>query len=125
MNNEAYIKEALGKYETILREQLARAEKMVGKSLEAKVTLYTGDADLKAFLEGFGKELNTVFIVSGVKLESCDAPANAHTEGESGVAVLVEPADGCKCVRCWKFAEDGHDDGSGFLCRRCMTVLGL
>ena len=106
--------------------ELARAEKMVGKSLEAKVTLYTGDADLKAFLEGFGKELNTVFIVSGVKLESCEAPANAHTEGESGVAVLVEPADGCKCDRCWSYSTEGisTEDG-GFLCERCRNILAL
>jgi isoleucyl-tRNA synthetase len=104
--------------------ELARAEKMVGKSLEAKITLYTKDEKLTELLMGFGKELNTVFIVSGVKLEATDAPEGAHTEGASGVGVLVEPADGCKCDRCWSFSTEGEDDGEGgFLCARCREIL--
>ena len=104
--------------------ELARAEKLVGKSLEAKITLYTKDAEMLALLRGFGAELNTVFIVSGVKLEECDAPAGAHTEGESGVSVLVEPADGCKCDRCWSYSIDGESDGEGgFICARCRDIL--
>ena len=106
--------------------ELARAEKMVGKSLEAKITLYTKDAEQMTLLEGFGKELNTVFIVSGVKLSGEDASEGALTDGASGIGVLVEPADGCKCDRCWSYSEDGvkTEDG-GFLCARCKTILGL
>ncbi len=105
--------------------ELARAEKQVGKSLEAKVTLYTKDADLLSLLRGFGKELNTVFIVSGVTLSEEDAPATAHTEGASGIGVLVEPADGCKCDRCWSYSTEGeHDADGGFLCARCKSILG-
>ena len=105
--------------------ELSRADKLVGKSLEAKVTLYTTDAELLALLRGFGKELNTVFIVSGVALSEDAAPANAHTEGASGVGVLVEPADGCKCDRCWSFSTEGEQDADGgFLCARCKSILG-
>jgi len=106
--------------------ELARAEKMVGKSLEAKITLYTKDAEMLEMLRAFSGELNTVFIVSGVKLEESDAPANAHTEGASGVGVLVEPADGCKCDRCWGYSTEGeHTEDGGFLCERCRKILGL
>ena len=106
--------------------ELARAEKMVGKSLEAKVTLYTGDDDLFSLLESFGRELETVFIVSDVKLERGAAPAGAHTEGDSGVGVLVEPADGCKCERCWCYSTQGLRTGDGgFLCERCRRILKL
>ncbi|MBQ8415555.1 MAG: class I tRNA ligase family protein, partial [Clostridia bacterium] len=104
--------------------EIARADKLVGKSLEAKITLYTKDAEMLSLLEGFGKELNTVFIVSGVKLENSDAPEGAHTDGESGVGVLVEPADGCKCDRCWSYSTEGEADGEGgFLCARCRDIL--
>ncbi len=104
--------------------ELARAEKLVGKSLEAKITLYTKDADMTALLNSFGAELPTVFIVSGVKLSDADAPTGAHTEGTSGVAVLVEPADGCKCERCWSYSTDVVEDGEGgFLCARCRDIL--
>ena len=105
--------------------ELARVDKMVGKSLEAKVTLFTEDPELLTFLSGFGKELQTVFIVSGVKLEKGKSPANAHTEGTFPIGVLVENADGCKCDRCWSFSTEGKqtEDG-GFLCERCRTILG-
>ncbi len=106
--------------------ELARAEKMVGKSLEAKITLYTKDADMKSLLESFEKELTTVFIVSGVKLRDGDAPEHALTDGASGVGVLVEPADGCKCDRCWSYSEQGiHTEDGGFLCGRCKAILEL
>ena len=77
-------------------------------------------------LQSFGTELNTVFIVSGVKLENTDAPAGTHTEGTSGIGVLVEPADGCKCDRCWSFSTEGEpDDEGGFICARCKAILAL
>ena len=106
--------------------ELARAEKLVGKSLEAKVTIYTKDADMLALLKSFGKDLNTVFIVSGVTLVEGDAPAGAHVEGTSGVGVLVENADGCKCDRCWSYSTQGEQDADGgFLCARCKKILEL
>ncbi len=106
--------------------ELARAEKLVGKSLEAKVTLYTKDEEMLSLLRGFGNELSTVFIVSGVTVTSEDAPANAHTEGLSGVGVLVEVADGCKCDRCWSYSTSGCDDGEGgFICDRCKNILSF
>ena len=105
--------------------ELARAEKLVGKSLEAKITIYTEEKDLYDLLALFGKELETVFIVSGVKLELGKAPAGAHTEGTFPIGVLVEKADGCKCDRCWTFATEGkHTEDGGFLCERCRKILG-
>ncbi len=105
--------------------EIARNDKLVGKSLEAKITLYTADADMKAMLAAFGKELTTVFIVSGVTLSDETAPASALTDTLSGVAVLVEPADGCKCDRCWSYSTEGeHTEDGGFLCERCKKILG-
>ncbi len=105
--------------------ELARAEKLVGKSLEAKVTLYVQDKEMLELLQSFGNELSTVFIVSGVTLTEGNAPEGAHTEGLSGVGVLVEIADGCKCDRCWSFSTNGTaDEEGGFLCDRCRSILG-
>ena len=106
--------------------ELARAEKKVGKSLEAKVTLYTKDADATALLSGFGKELNTVFIVSGTALSAEDAPEGAYRSENGVLAVLVEPADGCKCDRCWSYSTEGDkDEDGGFLCARCKSILSV
>ena len=106
--------------------ELARTEKMVGKSLDAKITLYTTDSEMTALLAEFGDELKTVFIVSGVEVRNGEAPAEAHTEGASGVGVLVSPAGGCKCDRCWSYSVKGlHTEDGGFLCERCRNILGL
>ncbi len=104
--------------------ELARAEKLVGKSLDAKITLYSEDPKMQEMLRAFEADLCTVFIVSGVKLVQGSAPASAHTEGETGIGVLVEPADGCKCDRCWTYAVKGeHTEDGGFLCERCRDIL--
>ncbi len=104
--------------------ELARAEKLVGKSLDAKITLYAEDSKMQAMLRAFEADLCTVFIVSGVTLVDGPAPAGAHTEGETGIGVLVEPADGCKCDRCWTYATKGaHTEDGGFLCERCHKIL--
>ena len=105
--------------------ELARAEKQVGKSLDAKITLYPKDEEQKALLASFESDLPTIFIVSQCAFGEGKAPETAHTEGESGLGVLVEPADGCKCDRCWGYFTVGkHTEDGGFLCPRCQKVLG-
>ncbi len=106
--------------------ELARAEKLVGKSLEAKITVYTENKDKMAILESFGEELSTVFIVSGVTLVNGVAAEGAHTEEGSDLSVLVACADGCKCDRCWSYSEQGiNTEDGGFLCERCRNILEL
>jgi isoleucyl-tRNA synthetase len=92
----------------------ARASKMIGKSLDAKVALTVADKEKYELLTSFGSELETVFIVSSVSVTLGDTDK-----------IEVAPADGCKCVRCWKYADKGMTDEQGFLCERCKTILGL
>ncbi len=103
--------------------ELARNEKLVGKSLEAKLTIFVQDDDVYQMLSDFGEELSTVFIVSGVTLSKEKAAESAFSEG-TGISVLVEPADGCKCDRCWTYSTEGeHTEDGGFICRRCKAIL--
>lgn len=105
--------------------EISRAAKVIGKSLEAKVTIY-GSADsevMKAFAAHAG-ELDELFIVSRVELSNGTAPEGAFTETESGVAVLVEVASGEKCVRCWAYRDDCAQDEEGqCLCGRCRSAV--
>ena len=105
--------------------ELARAEKRIGKSLDAKVTVYAPDAEIYELLVSFKDELPTVFIVSQVELVKAAAPEGTVID-DGPVGVVVEAADGKKCERCWNFTTNGTDDGEGgCLCPRCHTVLGL
>ena len=104
--------------------EVARAAKLIGKSLDAKVTIYTEDKGVYDLLCSFGGELATVYIVSGVKVVLDKAPEGAFTETASGIGVLVEGADGHKCDRCWAYATEGDvtEDG-GFLCAKCKAII--
>ncbi len=101
--------------------ELARAEKLIGKSLEAKITVY-GSKDneaMKRFYE-FSDILSTIFIVSETVLSDEQPAEGAFTETQSGIAVKVEQAQGEKCVRCWMYTKDGETDEDGqCLCSRC------
>ncbi len=103
--------------------EIARADKKIGKSLDAKLTVYTEDDAQYELLSSFGDMLKTVFIVSGVKLEKGKAVEGALTETVSGIGVLVEGADGCKCDRCWSYSTEGKQSEDGFLCAKCLVNL--
>ena len=108
--------------------EIARAAKLIGKSLDAKVTVYTENDDQYNVLTSFADKLALVFITSGATVVKGAAPAEAFSETDSGIAVLVEPADGDKCDRCWTFVTnaitDADADGNtGCLCPRCHRVV--
>ncbi len=103
--------------------EIARADKLIGKSLDAKLTIATDDAEQYAVLDSYRDQLEDIFIVSGVTLVNA-APADGFfTETVSGIGVKVETADGEKCDRCWKYSADAVKDGDSCLCPRCKAVI--
>ena len=90
----------------------ARADKVIGKSLEAAVDLTVPEED--AFLaEMDADEVADLFIVSQVKL----------TVGDE-MKVAVEAAQGAKCGRCWKVLHSVKTVGEHeALCPRCAAVM--
>jgi isoleucyl-tRNA synthetase len=106
--------------------EIARANKTIGHSLNAKVTLYADGEDLE-FIKNIENDLVTIFIVSDVEIKNlADAPANAQKGEEMPtVKVSVEQAPGDKCERCWMFSEYvGKDEKHPTLCKRCADVVG-
>jgi len=105
--------------------ELARADKMIGKSLDAAITVYTEDEAIYELLAGFGRELATVTITSDAKVVKGAAPIDpaVFTETVSGIAVKVMPAEGKKCDRCWAFSTECVEDGEGCLCARCNAIV--
>ena len=104
--------------------EIARADKLIGKSLDAKLTIYAENADTYALLREFEDELATVYIASGVSIVNGKADEKAFAETESGIAILVEQADGHKCDRCWAYSTEGEEtEDGGFICLRCKAVI--
>ncbi len=95
-----------------------RAEKVIGKSLEAKVILTVADEETAARLGSYS-ELKDVFIVSAVEV------AAGAVTSESGMDVTIEKAPGEKCERCWCYSEEvGKITLHPTLCKRCASVIG-
>jgi len=92
----------------------ARAAKLIGNSLEARVILFTPD-NFESLLRKYHQDLPALFIVSAVDLERSD-------KGE--VEVRVEVAPGQKCLRCWNYSPYvGRDEEFPELCPRCEAVV--
>lgn len=103
----------------------ARRSKAIGHSLDAHVKLYA-DGETYALLQEMEKDLATLFIVSKVTLSTKnDAPTNAYqSDNINQLLVIVEPASGEKCERCWIYSEAiGQDERYPTLCPRCAAVL--
>ncbi|MDN8708904.1 isoleucine--tRNA ligase [Staphylococcus aureus] len=101
--------------------ETARNEKVIGKSLEAKVTIASNDKfNASEFLTSFDA-LHQLFIVSQVKVvDKLDDQATAYEHGD----IVIEHADGEKCERCWNYSEDlGAVDELTNLCPRCQQVV--
>ncbi|HSU79738.1 MAG TPA: isoleucine--tRNA ligase [Candidatus Angelobacter sp.] len=103
--------------------EVARNQKVIGKSLEAAIVLYP-KPDYNALLSAFD-DLEHLFIVSQVSIGGNyeDAPAEAEKADET--AVVVQLAEGEKCERCWMVTTTvGSDDNHPTLCTRCAETIG-
>ena len=88
-----------------------RAEKIIGKSLEAKIIISGAESSA---LTAYANEIATACIVSQVEFK----------QGGGALEVTVEKADGEKCARCWIYSESvGKDEEHLELCERCSRVV--
>jgi isoleucyl-tRNA synthetase len=99
----------------------ARAEKVIGSSLEAFVTLKAIEDHHKLLKEFTLDGLKEMFIVSGLEVE----PINIK-EGDSELIsdAVIKKASGEKCSRCWMYNESvGKYEEFPDVCDRCHSVL--
>ncbi|MBC7798826.1 MAG: class I tRNA ligase family protein, partial [Pyrinomonadaceae bacterium] len=92
--------------------ELARGEKIIGSSLEAKIVL-TANGENYELLKRYQNDLRFIFIASQVELtENAD------------FSIKVTKADGEKCERCWNYStEVGEFEKYPTVCERCFAAL--
>ncbi|MDD4773096.1 MAG: isoleucine--tRNA ligase [Eubacteriales bacterium] len=101
--------------DVLVKLEAARTEKIIGKSLDAKIKIDTSDEKTYDLLDGFTKAtLAAVFIVSEVEIE--------QNKDAGGFDVRVSKADGEKCDRCWIHSTDGEKTEDGYICARCRRI---
>lgn len=92
----------------------ARAEKVIGKSLEAKVLVKLSEEDARIVDEMLGGKFAQWLIVSEAVL------TNTDLKQYEVCGVAVEKMDGMVCPRCWTVHNDTNEHG---LCDRCAEVV--
>jgi len=103
--------------------EIERQEKRrIGASLQAHPVLHVTPEQAESLN---GVDLAELAITSGATLTVGTPPEGAfNLEGEPGIGVVVELAEGQRCERCWRVMQEvgrqaGHDD----LCRRCADAV--
>ena len=92
----------------------ARTEKVIGKSLEAKVYLNVSEK-YEEIINELLPDLNQLLIVSKLELTKEELPKYEN------VMVKVEKFDGVRCERCWTYFEESEMHGD--ICERCHNVM--
>jgi isoleucyl-tRNA synthetase len=125
----------MAKWDTLIRVRAdvngvleqARADKRIGKALEAKVFLLAQDESAKQALNAIRRmNLAELFIVSdctgGTDLLNAGNENAIVSQGVNypGMLIHVSEAPGTKCPRCWMQTTKADENG---LCPRCAAVV--
>ena len=102
----------------------ARKEKIVGHSLDARITIAAPEK-LRALFAAHLEDLKALLIVSQLQLaDEQDIAAPFRSAEIEGLMVGVEKARGAKCERCWIYDESvGADAQHPTICARCLPNL--
>ena len=93
--------------------EVARNEKVIGKSFGAKLTLYP-KGEVKELLNSMNANLGQMFIVSQFEIKDGKGIYEFNN-----LTIDVEKAEGTTCDRCWQIVAHTHDG----LCRRCEEII--
>lgn len=108
--------------------EIARENKIIGKSLEAKVKIFVSDEanegnEMYDFLVSCKNDLKMVSIVSGVEIEKSTG-GDYTSENFASLSFSVEKSNDEKCERCWMHDETvGKDLEHPTLCSRCAKIV--
>ncbi|MGA7615559.1 MAG: isoleucine--tRNA ligase [Thermoanaerobaculia bacterium] len=101
----------------------SRAAGVIGQSLAADVVL-TGRFDDSSLRAGVDVDLAKLFIVSHVDVDHESEASDlepVEIDGVGKVGIVVRPARGGKCARCWQYREEVTEEGQ--ICARCRAIV--
>lgn len=131
--NEKYFNAELGdswkamidaKAEIAKAVEQARKEKLIGHSLDARITIAAPEK-LRNLFATHLEDMRSLLIVSQLQLaDAKDIVAPFKSEEIEGLFVGVEKARGAKCERCWIYEESvGSNANHPTVCARCLPNL--
>lgn len=101
----------------------ARNEKVIGKSLEAKVTIYPNE-QVSTMLTALDADLAQLLIVSPDSFSISKEAAPSEAMNFDDAAILIEKAEGEVCDRCRQVRTTvGEDEKLPTLCASCAHIV--
>jgi isoleucyl-tRNA synthetase len=98
--------------------EIARQEKVIGRSEDAAVTIHAPEATAK-LLERYREHLRFLMVVSEIEVIS-----STSGNGNAPLHVLAQKAPGGKCERCWFYSTHvGESERYPTACERCLKAL--
>lgn len=98
-----------------------RRNKIIGHSLDAKLTIYLSEEYLSA-ASMFLEEMREIFIVSQIYIKKDGEGCYLAENGK--ISIDVDKAEGDKCERCWIYDTTvGVYSQHSTLCRRCVEII--
>lgn len=108
---KSFVMDRAGDIAKALEEK--RSAGLIGSSFDAQIKLLTKDQKRYKYLDSLKDDLSEIFKVSRVSIEKTDKED----------AVVVEKAQGGKCVRCWNYSlQTGSSEEHPLLCERCVEA---
>jgi len=102
--------------EVLAKLEALRAEKVIGKALEAVVEIPVASASENSVVVKYEDSLPELFNVSEVELVT----------GSDLTAISVERSQESKCERCWRYTDDvGQNAAYPTVCARCSEALDV
>ena len=104
--------------DVLLKLEKLRAEKTIGKSLEATVSLFQ-EAGSQSLLRTYAEALPELFNVSEVTLQEV-----THSDPDYLATMEVSRSRNPKCERCWRYVPDvAANPDYPTVCNRCAEAL--
>jgi len=106
-----------------------REQKLVAKSMEVCVALWSSNKSLTAILRGSSAALAELLIVSEIEIldeQPTEERRIAMTVGRKEPTLLIEarPSPHLKCARCWNLRPSvGQDKNCPDICDRCVQAV--
>lgn len=103
--------------------EIKRAEKFIGNSLEAKITLLLPE-QYNTLTSKDRDFFPTFFIVSAAEVTDKNIEGTYKSTELEGLEIKIEKAPGAKCQRCWNRSESvGSFTEAPEVCDRCYKVI--
>lgn len=101
-----------------------RCEGLIGSSFDAKIILLTNSEFRYTYLERLKQDLTEIFKVSQFEIKKKDILDEGIVNEAVEIAVVVQKADGLKCLRCWNYnLTVGRDSSHPSICERCLEII--